>query len=173
MKFLSSVVSAFSLRRIVWWSGAAVMVTSMAAVSATQIELWHSLNPHNKQVLEDLVKKFNRESSDVRVKVKSYDSTEAIDDALSRARSASDRPHLVQLDEARLPDVQSRRDYILPLHQLLAKHPIKGVEWFLPAQNTAARDSKGRLVGFPFMLDIPVMFYNIDAFKNAGLNPPM
>src|SRR3546814_6505646 len=38
-------------------------------------------------------------------------------------------------------------------------------------QNTFARDSKGRLVAFPYMVDVPVMYYNVDAFKKADLKP--
>lgn len=173
MKTLASVATKLFVRRAALWGGAALMVTSMSAFSATQIEVWHSLNPHNKQVFEDLVKQFNRESDSTRVRLKAFDGAEAIDNALESAKSDGDRPNLVQLEEARLPDVEVMRHYIMPLHKLLAKHPLKGVEWFLPEKNTAARDSKGRLVALPYMLDIPVMFYNIDSFTKAGLNPPL
>lgn len=160
-----------SLRRVVWCSSVALFATSMPAMSATDLNVWHSLNPYNKDVFENLVKQFNRQSKTAKVKLTAFDSSEAVDAALSKAAKDSDRPHLVQLDEAHLPDAVAHRSYIQPLHVLLAKHPIKGAEWFLPAKNTAVRDSKGRLQAFPFMLDIPVMFYNIAAFKNAGLNP--
>lgn len=172
MRFLVTVATKGFARRVAWWGGAALMATSMSAFSATTIDVWHALNPHNAQVFEQLVKRFNRESDQTRVRLKAFDGPQAIDAALEKAKKESDRPNLVQLDEARLPDVNAKRDYIMPLHQLLAKHPMKGVEWFLPAENTAARDSKGRLVAFPYMLDIPVMFYNIDAFSKAGINPP-
>src|SRR5699024_12744061 len=55
----------------------------------------------------------------------------------------------------------------ISLHQLLAKHPIGTVNWFLPPQNTAARDGQGRLTAFPYMLDVPVMFYNVAALEKA------
>src|SRR3546814_20513385 len=78
---------------------------------------------------------------------------------------------LVQLDDDRAPDEVAGRSYIQPLHALLAKHPIKDAKWFLSEQNTFARDSKGRLVAFPYMVDVPVMYYNVDAFKKADLKP--
>lgn len=172
MSIFSLVATPVYVRRAAVCAGAALLASSLSVASAADINVWHSLAPHNKAVFEDLVKQFNRHSKDTRVKLKSFDSNEEIDEALSRIKMDRDRPHLVQLEEGRLPNVAAMRSYIQPLHVLLAKHPIDGVDWFLPSQNTASRDSKGRLVAFPYMLDIPIMFYNIDAFKKAGLNPP-
>lgn len=148
-----------------------MIASSMSAVSAAEINVWHSLSSHNKAVLERLVKQFNKDSEDTRVKLKAFENSESIDAALSMIDMDRNRPHLVQLDEARLPDVEAMRSYIQPLHVLMAHHPIDNIDWFLPSNNTAGRDSKGRLVAFPFMLDVPVMFYNVEAFKKAGLNP--
>lgn len=148
-----------------------MIASSMSAVSAAEINVWHSLSSHNKTVLERLVKQFNKDSEDTRVKLKAFENSESIDAALSMIDMDRNRPHLVQLDEARLPDVEAMRSYIQPLHVLMAHHPIDNIDWFLPSNNTAGRDSKGRLVAFPFMLDVPVMFYNVEAFKKAGLNP--
>lgn len=171
MSIFSIVATTSFVRRVTLCGGAALLATTMSVVNAADITVWHSLAPYNKGVFEDLVKQFNRHSKDTRVKLKAFDSSDAIDAALAKADKPGDRPHLVQLDEARLPDVAAMRSYVQPLHTLLARHPIDSADWFLPAKNTAGRDSKGRLVAFPYMLDIPVMFYNIDAFKKAGLNP--
>lgn len=171
MKIFSVKATTQRVRRVLCWGSVALLATSVSAVSAAEIHVWHTLNEHNKQIFERFVKQFNKDSQNTRVMLKSFDSTEAVDAALSVIKQDRDRPHLVQLDETRLPEPEAMRSYIQPLHVLLAKHPIEGVSWFLPEQNTAGRDGKGRLVAFPFMLDIPVMFYNIDAFKKAGLNP--
>src|SRR5690606_26153289 len=120
---------------------------------------------------EDLVKDFNKEQDDVRVKLKAFDREEDVEAALAAAKKRDDRPQLVQLDDDRAPDEVAGRSYIQPLNTLLAKHPIQDAKWFLSEKNTFARDSKGRLLAFPYMVDIPVMFYNIDAFKKASLKP--
>lgn len=171
MSIFSLVATELFIRRATMCGGAALLASSLSIASAAEVDVWHALAPHNKTVFEDLVKQFNRHSKGTRVKLKAFDSSEAIDAALSRIDKDQDRPHLVQLDEARLPDVAAKRSYIQPLHAMLARHPIENADWFLPAKNSAGRDDKGRLVAFPYMLDIPVMFYNIDAFKKAGLKP--
>ncbi|AEC19964.1 glycerol-3-phosphate-binding periplasmic protein precursor [Pusillimonas sp. T7-7] len=158
-------------RTAVCVSAGAILLSSTAAMAANDVVLWHSLNPHNKGVFEDLVKDFNKEQDEVRVKLKAFDNENAIEAALAAAKKRDDRPQLVQLDDDRSPEEVASRPYIQPLNTLLAKYPIKDAKWFLSEKNTFARDAKGRLLAFPYMVDIPVMYYNIDAFKKADLKP--
>ncbi len=158
-------------RKVVCLSVGAMLLSPLAAAAATDVVLWHSLSPHNKEVFEDLVKDFNKEQKDVKVKLKAFDSEEQIEAALVAAKKREDRPQLVQLDDDRAPEDVARRSYIQPLNTMLAKHPIKNANWFLSDKNTFARDNKGRLLAFPYMVDIPVMFYNIDAFNKANIKP--
>lgn len=157
------------LGRFLTGFGGALLCAVSMSVQAADISVWHALNPHNKSVLEDLVKRFNRQSKDTKVRLTGFASTDALEAALTMTSRESDRPHLMQLDESRLPDMAAQRSYIQPLHSLFARYGAKNVDWFLPVQNTVARDSKGQLQAFPFMLDIPVMYYNHKAFERAGL----
>lgn len=159
------------MRKLAWVSAGSLLATSMAVTAATEVRVWHSLSPYNKAVFEDLVKDFNRSQNEVDVKLKAFDSEEAIESALAAAKKRDDRPQLVQLDDDRAPEQIAGRSYIQPLHVLLAKYPIKDGKWFLSEENTFARDGKGRLVAFPYMVDVPVMFYNIESFKKAKLTP--
>ncbi|MFA5521616.1 MAG: extracellular solute-binding protein [Castellaniella sp.] len=151
----------------------AALSSGPALAASTDIQLWHSLDAHNRQVFETLVKQFNRQSKTTQVRLSAYKDQAGVDAALARISQDKDRPHLVQLPEHYDPDVLARRSYIQPLHVLMGKHPLRGFEWFLPAENRAVRDAKGRLLAFPYMLDIPVMYYNQDAFRKAGLQPPV
>lgn len=158
-------------RRLAWASAGSLLLCSMAVSAATDIQVWHSLNPYNKEVFEDLVKDFNKGQKNVKVQLKSFDSPQEIEAALGKVKKAEDKPSLVQLDDSRAPDNIATRSYIQPLHALVAKYPIKDAKWFLPEFNTFMRDEKGRLLAFPYMVDVPVMYYNIDAFKKAGIKP--
>src|SRR3546814_14519287 len=89
------------VRTAVWVSAGAIVLSSTAAMAANDVVLWHSLNPHNKGVFEDLVKDFNKEQDEVRVKLKAFDNENAIEAALAAAKKRDDRPQLVQLDDDR------------------------------------------------------------------------
>ena len=162
--------TAKSARVLAWASATAALAMAFGASAATDIRVWHALTPHNAEVFEDLVKEFNRSQSDVRVRLKAFNSTAEIEDTLKSAKSRDDKPHLAQLEENRAPEA-GVRSYVQPLHALLATHPIKDAKWFVSGNNAFAHDSKGRLLAFPYMAEVPVMYYNIDAFKRANLTP--
>lgn len=147
---------------------AAMLAVSAPALAATDIEVWHALQGAHKTEFEKIVKEFNREQKDVKVSLKAYDSLDVLRGAnLANAKS---RPHLVQLPDNHSPEVVAEHKLILPLHQLLAANPIKDQGWFLPQTTSFVRDGKGRLLAFPFMAEVPLMFYNLDAYKKAGLD---
>ncbi len=145
------------------------------AWAATDIQVWYSLPSHNEAVFEKLVKQFNREQDNVRVSLKSFDNTTVLETRLTAEAQAKSTklPHLVQLEDNRSPEDIAARSYIQPLHTLLAKHPIKNADWFVSDGNGFMRDGKGRLLAFPYMVEVPVMFYNIDAYNKAGITPAM
>ena len=171
MKINRSFSARFYWRALAMASSACLLGTSVANAATTDVQVWYSLNPHNKQVFEKLVKQFNGDQNEVRVKLKSFDFPEAIEAALPGTVKTKNIPHLVQLDDNRAPEEIANLSYILPLHTLLAKHPIKDAKWFLSNDNTFMHDSRGRLLAFPYMAEIPVMYYNTEAFKKAGINP--
>jgi len=157
-------------RVFAWASAVAALAVSFGASAATDIRVWHALPPHNAEVFESLASEFNRSQSDVRVRLKSFDSLAEIDRAIAAAKKREDKPHLAQLEENRAPD-GGARPYVQPLHALLATHPVKNAKWFLSGENAFAHDSRGRLLAFPYMAEVPVMYYNTDAFKKANLKP--
>ncbi len=162
--------SARPARAFAWASAAVAIAAHWSVSAATDVRVWHALSPHNAKVFESLVSDFNRSQSDVRVKLKAFRSTAEIEAAIAKAKKRDDKPHIAQLEENRAP-AGGERSYIQPLHALLATHPVKDAKWFLSGENAFARDSRGRLLALPYMAEVPVMFYNIDAFKKAKLKP--
>lgn len=170
MNFSRFVRTARPARIFAWASAAAAMAMAFGASAATDIRVWHALPSHNADVFEDLVSQFNRAQSDVNVRLKAFKSTAEIEQAIAGAKKRDDKPHLAQLEENRAPEAGAR-SFVQPLHALLATHPIKDAKWFVSGPNAFAHDGKGRLVAFPYMAEVPVMFYNVDAFKKANIPP--
>lgn len=162
--------TAGSARVFAWASAAVAMSMAFGVSAATEIRVWHALTPHNAKVFESLVKDFNRSQSDTKVQLKAFKSTTEIENAIKAAKTRDEKPHLAQLEENRAPD-GGDRSFVQPLHALLATHPIKNAKWFVSGSNAFGHDSRGRLVAFPYMAEVPVMYYNIDAFKKANLTP--
>ncbi|HEY0294286.1 MAG TPA: extracellular solute-binding protein [Bordetella sp.] len=154
-----------------WLFGAALAALIPAAQASTQIQVWHTLTGANKSEFEKLVKQYNKEQGDVEVSLRAFASDDALKKEADTAIRAKQAPNLLQLDDNHSPDVVAEYAAIKPLYDLLAKYPIKDANWYLPATSSFVHDGKGRLLAFPWMAEIPLMFYNIDYYKKAGLNP--
>jgi len=146
----------------------AALAVAKPSWATTDIEVWHMLRGVHQTEFESLVKQFNRAQKDVKVSLKAYENLQALRNA--KPTQGATRPHLVQLADNHTPEVIAEHRDILPLYRLLANHPIKNLTWFLPQTTHFVRDDRGRLLAFPFMAEIPVMFYNTDAYHKAGLD---
>ncbi len=167
----SGYVRTASTARVLAWASATVAIAaSFGASAATDIRVWHALNPHNADAFESMVNDFNRSQSDVKVRLKAFKSLDEVEKAIAGAKKREDKPHLAQLEENWAPE-NGGRSFVQPLYALLATHPIKNAKWFLSENNAFARDGKGRMVALPYMAEVPVMYYNVDAFKKANLKP--
>jgi len=149
----------------------AAAALAMPAMAATEVPVWYSLSGHNAEAFQTLVKDYNRSQSAVQVTLKAFNTPEALDQALAAAAAAKKLPALAQIGDTHSLDEIAARSYVQPFYTLEKSGELKNVRWFLSSDNAFVRDTKGRLMAFPAMLQVPVMYYNQDAFKKAGLKP--
>jgi len=169
MKFISDPGFFRPGRHAAW-----ALVAALAAApsfAATGIQVWHTMDEHNAAVFQDLVKAYNRGQSDVKVELRVFETPQKLEAALDAAARSKDLPALVELGDDHTLDEIAQRSYIQPFHTQQGNPALKNTPWFLSSDNAFIHDAKGRLMAFPYMLEIPVMYYNRDAFKKAGLQP--
>ncbi|GAA5233815.1 extracellular solute-binding protein [Verticiella sediminum] len=150
---------------------AAVLSFGAAHAESQKILVWHSLDAAHKAIFESFVSQFNRSQSDVVVELSAAPDDKAMAAGMAQAIKDKRLPHLVQLSDEFAPETVAKDNRVLPLYELLNKYPIKDVRWFLPQTSGYVRDGRGRLLALPLMAEIPVLFYNRDLYKKAGLNP--
>lgn len=152
---------------------AAAVAALMAgtAAAAEKIQVWHALDAAHKSIFESFVAQFNKQQSEVQVELAAAPSFAAMRTGVQQAVRDKRPPHLVQLPDYYAPEEVAKDHRVLPLYEILAKYPVKDLKWFLPQTSQFVRDSKGRLLALPLMAEVPVLFYNRDAYKQAGLNP--
>ena len=130
-----------------------------APAASREIELAHQLDADKAEPLQRLVDRFNANSERPIV--------------LSRRdwRQGSLPPLLLLSGEAEAEFLAGKPRY-KPLHQVMqqAREPLETLK--PPAMMTpAALDAAGHVLGLPIGLSTPLMFYNRDAFRKAGLDP--
>lgn len=151
--------------------GLSAFLVAPVLAQQTQIEVWHTLTGPNRAQFESLIGQFNNSQSEVRVRVTNFRDQERLEQEAAKAISGNRaKPDLVQLRDNRSPEVVAQHKDVLPLHQLLSRYPIADASWFLEQTTDFVRDSRGRLLAFPLMAEIPVMFYNTDMYRNAKLD---
>lgn len=151
--------------------GLSTLLATPAFAQKTEIEVWHTLSGANRAEFESLIKRFNGSQSSVEVDLTHYDDQQELEkDANEAIAGKRAKPDLVQLTDNRSPEAVAQHKDILPLYQLLAKYPVSDASWFLEKTTNFVRDSRGRLLAFPYMAEVPVMFYNLDMYRAAGLD---
>ncbi len=152
--------------------GAALMLAFSAnALAVTEIPFWHSMDGELGKEVNSLADRFNQTHPDVKIvpvyKGK-YDQNLAAGIAAYRTGNA---PAILQVYEVGTATMMASKA-IKPVYQVFADAGLKeDVSQFVPTVSGYYSDSQGRLLSQPFNSSTPVLYYNKDAFKKAGLNP--
>jgi sn-glycerol 3-phosphate transport system substrate-binding protein len=122
--------------------------------------------------VEKLAADFNASQSEYRV-VPSYKGsyTETVTEAISAVRSRG-QPAIVQVNEIATATMMAAKGAIYPVFELMRdeQEPFTPGA-YLPAVTGYFADADGNLLSFPFNSSTPILYYNKNMFRNAGLDP--
>src|SRR3954469_10401999 len=164
------VTSASRLLQVV----AAFAALSLAAPvrAATDIAWWHAMSGELGRQLEKLASDFNASQPDYRiVPIHKGNYTETVTAAIFAFRSRS-QPAIVQVNEIATATMMAARGAIYPVFELMRdqSEPFTPAD-YLPAVAGYYSDVAGNMLSFPFNASTPILYYNKNLFRTAGLNP--
>ena len=122
--------------------------------------------------INDLADGFNKSQSEYKV-VAVYKGTypETMTGAIAAFR-AKQHPHIVQVFEVGTATMMAAKGAIKPVHQLMAEAGEKfDAKAYLPAVTGYYTTADGKMLSLPLNSSTPVLYFNKDAFKKAGLDP--
>jgi len=156
-------------------TAAAVAVACGGSISAraqTEIQWWHAMGGQLGERLSALAENFNRSQKDYKVTpVYKGTYTETMTAAIAAFR-AKQQPHIVQVFEVGTATMMAAKGAIYPVYQLMADAGEKfDPGAYLPAVYGYYSTTDGKLLSMPFNSSTPVLYYNKDAFRKAGLAP--
>ena len=145
---------------------------SSNAFAATSIPFWHSMEGELGKEVDSLASRFNETHPDykiVPVYKGNYEQNLAAGIAAFRSGNA---PAILQVYEVGTATMMASKA-IKPMYEVFNDAGIKFDEsQFVPTVSGYYSDAKtGHLLSQPFNSSTPVLYYNKDAFKKAGLNP--
>nr|WP_315703171.1 MULTISPECIES: sn-glycerol-3-phosphate ABC transporter substrate-binding protein UgpB [unclassified Bradyrhizobium] len=142
------------------------------AFAATDIMWWHAMSGQLGKQVEKLAAEFNASQTDYRI-VPSYKGnyTETVTAAIFAFRSRS-QPAIVQVNEIATATMTAAKGAIYPVFELMRDEQESfSSSAYLPAVTGYYADIDGNLLSFPFNASTPILYYNKDMFRRAGLNP--
>ena len=162
---------ASTLRRLLAAGILAILLAARPALAATDITLWHAMPGELGYQIEKLAAGFNASQSDYRV-VPVFKGlyTETMMAALFAMRLRQ-HPAIVQVAEVATATMMAARSAIVPVHELMREqHAAFDPKDYLSVIAGYYSDSGGNMMSFPLNASTPILFYNKDQFRFAGLN---
>jgi sn-glycerol 3-phosphate transport system substrate-binding protein len=133
---------------------------------------WHAMSGELGRQVEKLAADFNASQSEYRI-VPSYKGnyTETVTASIFAFRSRS-QPAIVQVNEIATATMMAARGAIYPVFELMRNEaePFSPAD-YVPAISGYYADLAGNMLSFPFNTSTPILYYNKNMFRAAGLNP--
>jgi sn-glycerol 3-phosphate transport system substrate-binding protein len=159
--------------RVLQLAAAAIAVAAVSPAQATtDIMWWHAMSGELGRQLEKLAADFNASQSDYRI-VASYKGnyTETVTASIFAFRSRS-QPAIVQVNEIATATMMAARGAIYPVFELMRdQQEAFSPAAYLPAVTSYYTDVGGNMLSFPFNASTPILYYNKNLFRSAGLDP--
>jgi sn-glycerol 3-phosphate transport system substrate-binding protein len=143
-----------------------------SATAQQEIRFWHAMGGALGAELDALVQRFNDSQKEYRVVPEHKGSSEDTMIGALAAQRAGSGPHLVQVYEAGTAHMIAAKSAVRTVALVLAEnHEHVETKSFVPAVASYFSDNSGHLLALPFNISTPILFYNKDAFRKAGLDP--
>lgn len=145
------------------------LLTSTQALSATELQWWHAMGGRLGEVVNEVAENYNASQSDV-VVVPTYKG--GYEDTMTAgiaAFRAKEQPHIIQIFDAGAATIINAKGATVPVADLMKDFDI---EDYIPGVRYFYADSAGKMIGLPFNSSTPLLYYNKDAFAEAGIDAP-
>ena len=139
-----------------------------------KIEYWHcNAEGQGGATVEELVAKFNESNDHIEVVAKyNPDMYKGLMQNLQAEMAVGNCPAIVQIGWSFLDYFSNNFEYLEPQEAIDKYDPEDRTfltDNFLPNILELAENDAGSQVGIPYSLSSPVMYYNVDLFREAGL----
>jgi sn-glycerol 3-phosphate transport system substrate-binding protein len=163
MDFMKKLVLALAL---------AMGTATAAHADPIELQWWHAMTSVNGDRINKIAADFNASQSDYKVTpVYKGSYAEAMTAAIAAYR-AGNAPDIVQIFEVGTATMMAAKGAIKPVYQLMADAGEKfDPNDYLPAVTGYYSTPDGKMLSFPFNSSTPVVYWNKDEFKKAGLDP--
>ncbi len=153
---------------------AAVLIAAYGTVAnaATEITWWHAMGGELGKKLDEIVAKYNDSQTAFHVTASYKGNYAETMTAAIAAFRAHQQPDIVQVFEVGTGTMMAAKGAVYPVYKLMKDTgtPFDPAA-FLQAVVGYYTDTDGNMLSMPFNSSTPILYYNKDVFKKAGLDP--
>lgn len=150
----------------------ATLLAMAPARAVVEVQWWHAMSGELGRQVEKLATDFNATQTGFRiVPVYKGNYTETVTSAIFAFRSRS-QPAIVQVNEIGTATMMAAKGATYPVYELMRDQAENfSPTAYLPAITGFYTDTAGNMLSFPFNASTPILYYNKDLFRAAGLDP--
>ena len=153
----------------------AVFVLGLSVTTAqaiTEINWWHAHGGRLGEKVNAIAEEFNNSQTEYKVVATykgSYADTMTAGIAAFRSKN---QPQILQVFEVGTASMMAAKGAIKPVYEVMKESGLSfDPNVYLPTVTGYYTDNEGKMLSMPFNSSTPVLYYNVDAFKKAGLDP--
>jgi sn-glycerol 3-phosphate transport system substrate-binding protein len=151
---------------------AATVLAAAPARAVVEVQWWHAMSGQLGRQVDKVAADFNATQSGYRiVPIYKGNYTETVTSAIFAFRSRS-QPAIVQVNEIATATMMAARGATYPVYELMRDQSEAFTPAaYLPVITGYYTDTDGNMLSFPFNASTPILYYNKDLFRAAGLDP--
>ncbi len=154
-------------------AAAALLGTSTASYAATDIAWWHAMGGRLGEVVVDIANGYNAAQDACKITPVFKGTYEETLTAGIAAFRAGEQPNILQVFDAGAATIIGAKGAVIPAQDILENAGVGfDIEDYIDGVRYFYADSDGKMIGMPFNSSTPILYYNVDALKKAGVEAP-
>lgn len=152
-------------------TGALALGLGSQAFAQTELSWWHGMTGANNEMVNELAKEFNDSQNEYRIAPVYKGSYPETLNAGIAAFRAKQPPAIIQVFDAGSGVMMAAEGAVVPVAEVLEKGGFKfDKSQYLPGIVAYYSKPDGTMLSFPYNSSSPILYYNKDVFKKAGLD---
>jgi sn-glycerol 3-phosphate transport system substrate-binding protein len=164
------------MKKTKWMLTAAIVVLVLFPVGALAepitINWWHAHGGRLGELVNGIADGFNMSQNEYNLVATykgNYADTMTAGIAAFRSKTP---PHILQVFEVGTATMMAAKGAIKPVYEVMVESGLPfDPENYLPTVTSYYTTSDGKMLSMPFNSSTPILWYNVEAFKKAGLDP--
>jgi len=141
-------------------------------LSAKEIVLWHAFDGFLEEKFCEIVEDFNQQTSQFRIVPMHKGNYKQVYEQGIKSFKEGNHPHILQVYEVATLSMMLQKDIYIPVGQLMSKYDRRfDPDIYMDVVRKFYSDPNGKMLSLPWNASTGVLFYNKEAFRQAGLDP--